>query len=194
MINLFKTGILSVALLASAAANASKIITVSSPGAKVVNITLAEIAEGEILSILDTDGSKLLEEKLTEADSFTKTINFSPLEEGFYFLETKKEGEINVTPIVIKAEEVNILSKLTKTYTAPTITTDGTLARILVKNFDKSQVNVTIYDSKSGEEYKLEDSKDLLVYRSFDFEKLGAGTYTIAVSQAGYYFTKEITF
>jgi len=186
--------LLSVALLATVVANASKIVTVSSPGAKVVNITLADVSQGETLSIIDTNGKKLLNETLNQADSFVKTINFSPLKDGIYFLETRKEKEVNVTPIVINSSSVNVMSNITKTYSAPKITTEGTIARILVKNFDKSAVTVSIFDEQSGQEIKLEDSTDLLIYRSFDFERLGSGTYTISVTQNDYNFTEVVKF
>jgi len=83
--------------------------------------------------------------------------------------------------------------KLTKTYKAPKITLNGTLANILVKNFDKSFVKISVYD-KDSKEIVLESNKNLLIYRSFDFEILGPGTYTISVTQNDYNFTKEVTF
>lgn len=193
MIKLAKAGLLSVALLTTVVAKASKIVTVESPGAKVVNITLADVAEGEVFSILDVEGSKLLTEELSQAETFVKTINFSPLKEGIYFLETKKEKEVNVTPIIIKEKSVSVASHLTKTYKAPKITLDGTVARILVKNFDNASVTITVYSAK-GTEYIYENAKDLLIYHAYDFGDLGKGDYTISVTQAGYNFSEEVKF
>jgi len=193
MFKLAKSGLLSVALLATVVVKASKIVTVSSPGAKVVNITLSDVSEGEILSIVDADGVKLLEETLTQSDSFTKTINFSTLESGVYFLETRKAKEVNVTPVIVKSKSVSIVPSLTKTYTAPKIQLDGTLAKIFINNFDKSLVEVSIYDN-TGKEVKLESSKDLIVYRFFNFSNLGSGTYSISVNQGKHNFTEEVKF
>ena len=149
MIKLAKKGLLSVALLATVVAKASKIVTVNSPGAKVVNITFSQVSQGEKFSIVNANGNILLEEVLNKAESYVKTINFSPLKEGIYFLETKKEKEVKVTPIFIKSNSVNIATGLTKTYSAPKISTDGNLIHLLVKNFDKSSVSVSISD-KNG--------------------------------------------
>jgi len=175
MIKLVKTELLSVALLATVVAKASK------------------IAQGETLSVIDTNGEVLLAETLKKSESYIKTINFSPLDEGVYFLETRKEKEVNVTPIFVKNSSVSIAPNLTKTYKAPKITLNGTLANILVKNFDKSFVKISVYD-KDSKEIVLESNKNLLIYRSFDFEILGPGTYTISVTQNDYNFTKEVTF
>jgi len=67
------------------------------------------------------------------------------------------------------------------------------LASILVKNFNKDFVKISVYDTKR-KEIVLESNRNLLIYRSFDFKILGPGTYLISVTQNDYNFNEEVTF
>jgi|GEM_PF-1877152 len=193
MIKLAKTGLLSVALLATVVANASKIGVVKSSKDKIVNISFTEITKEETISVIDIQGVKLYTEKLKNKNSYIKKFDFSSLPIGIYFFESRGAKEINVTPIIIKKDIATVLSEDTKTYNAPEIKldTDTSIASVMVKNFDSSTVVITIYDAYGNE---LENSiyKNLLVYKAYNFSKSKKETYTISVTQAGYTFNKSI--
>jgi len=193
MIKLAKTGLLSVALLATVVANASKIVTTNSSKNKVVNIALTEITEGETLSIIDTNGVRLYSETLEQNKAYTKNFDFSTLPLGIYFIETKETKQIAVTPIVVEENRVSILTDNIKRFRAPEIKIDETIARVMVRNFNEAPVSITVYDS-DGYELKTDYSKSLLIYNAYNFERLGKGEYTISVTQGDYNFTEKIKF
>ncbi len=191
MNKLIKTGLLSVALLASLVANASKIITTASSKGKVVYIGLTNISEGEVISIIDTDGVRLYSESLDQSLSFNKKFDFSTTPNGIYFIETKEAKEITVTPVIVSEDKVAVVTESSKRFRAPKVKIDGDIARVLVRNFNESPVSITIYDA-DGNVLKTESSESLLIYNAYNFTNLKEGTYTVSVSQGDYNFTETI--
>lgn len=191
MNKLIKTGLLSVALLGSLVANASKIVTTASSKSKVVYIGLTNISQGEVLSIKDTDGVQLYSVSLEKSDSFNKKFDFSTLPTGVYFIETKEVKEITVTPIVVSEEKVAIITDSGQRFRAPSITLSENIAKILVRNFNEVPVSINIYD-ELGNKLKEDKSESLLIYNAYNFSSLSKGTYTISVTQGDYNFTETV--
>jgi len=191
MKKLIKTGLLSVALVASLVANASKIVTTASSKSKVVYIGLTNISQGEVLSIKDADGVKLYSESLGKTKAFNKKFDFSSIPNGIYFIETKEAKEITVTPVIVSEDKVAIIKESTKRFRAPSITLNDNVARVLVRNFSEAPVSIYIYDD-AGNELKTDKSENLLIYNAYNFSDLSAGTYTISVTQGEYNFTETI--
>lgn len=191
MNKLIKTGLLSVALLGSLVANASKIVTTASSKSKVVYIGLTNISQGEVLSIKDTDGVQLYSVSLDKSEAFNKKFDFSTIPSGVYFIETKEAKEITVTPLIVSEDKVAIITDSSKRFRAPSITLDGKVARILVRNFNEVPVSITIYD-EAGNKLKEDKSLNLLVYNAYNFSDLPEGAYTISVTQGDYNFTETV--
>lgn len=193
MIKLIKNGLLSVALLATVAANASKIVAAKTADSKVLNITLTEITKGEVLSIKDSNGILLYTESLQKGALYSKKFDFNTLPNGLYFLEDKENKKIKVTPILVNKDEASFLSNASETYEAPEIKIDGNNATLLIKNFEENLVKITISD-KEGKEIFTESNDELLIYKGYDFSKLGEDTYFISVSKGDYSFTEKVKF
>jgi len=191
MKKLIKTGLLSVALVASLVANASKIVTTASSKSKVVYIGLTNISQGEVLSIKDADGVKLYSESLGKTKAFNKKFDFSSIPNGIYFIETKEAKEITVTPVIVSEDKVAIIKESSKRFRAPNITLNDNVARVLVRNFNEVPVSINIYDD-AGNALKEDNTENLLIYNAYNFSDLPAGTYTISVTQGEYNFTETI--
>jgi len=191
MFKSIKTGLLSVALLATAVANASKIVTIKNTENKTVRIELSAITEGETISVIDANGVNLYSEDLQEKDSYAKKFDFSTLPTGVYFIETKETKQIAITPVVVNEDKINILTEATKRFKAPEVKVEENTARILVKNFNEAAVSISIYDI-NGNLIKNESSKNLLIYQAYNFDNLEKGTYTISVTQGEYSFTEKV--
>lgn len=191
MNKLIKTGLLSVALLGSLVANASKIVTTAISNSKVVYIGLTNVSQGEVLSIKDTDGVQLYSVSLDKSEAFNKKFDFSTLPSGVYFIETKEAKEITVTPLIVSEDKVAVITDSSKRFRAPSITLDGKVARILVRNFNEVPVSITIYD-EAGNKLKEDKSLNLLVYNAYNFSDLPEGAYTISVTQGDYNFTETV--
>lgn len=191
MKNLIKTGLLSVALLGSLVANASKIITTASSKGKVVYIGLTNISEGEVISIVDTEGVSLYSESLDESLAFNKKFDFTTTPNGVYFIETKEAKEITVTPVIVSDNKVAIVTESSKRFRAPDVKIEGDVAKVLIRNFHEFPVSISIYDT-DGNVLKKQTSDSLLIYYAYNFTDLDKGDYTISVTQGDYNFTETI--
>lgn len=189
MKNLIKIGCVGVALLTSVITHASKIVTTASAKSKVVYISLVNVTKGEVLNIKDTDGVKLYSESISDESSFNKKFDFSSTPNGIYFIETKESKEITVTPVIVSEDKVSILTASSKRFRAPSITVDGDIARILVRNFNEVEVSIVIYD-EGGNILKEEKSKNLLIYNAYNFANTDKGTFTVSVTEGDYNFTE----
>lgn len=191
MKKLIKTGLLSVALVASLVANASKIVTTASSKSKVVYIGLTNISQGEVLSIKDAYGVKLYSKSLGSTKAFNKKFDFSSTPNGIYFIETKEAKEITVTPVIVSEDKIAIIKESSKRFRAPNITLNDNVARVLVRNFNEVPVSINIYDD-AGNALKEDKTENLLIYNAYNFSDLPTGTYTISVTQGEYNFTETI--
>ena len=118
MKNLIKKGLLSLGLLASVAVNASNKLNVkvASDNSKVLSISLMEVVSGEKVYIEDIKGEVLFSEDLQESKEYNKVFNLSSLPVGLYFIGTKEDKKIEVTPIVVSEDGVSLVENSTKTY------------------------------------------------------------------------------
>lgn len=198
MIKFTKIGCLSVALLTSIVVNASKIFTTKSSKSKVVTITLTEVIEGEVLSINNANGLAVYSETLHQSDLYKKEIDFSTFPTGAYYLKANKNSNKNgveVTQVFVGDKKVSIVSNAIKIFKTPEVKLkNNSVLKVLLNNPRNLAVNISIYDT-NGIEIKSNYTNDKIVYRAYNFNALGKGTYTISIAQGDSYFiTEEITF
>ena len=191
MKKILKSGLLSVALLATLGANAADEVKVIA-AAKKVNVSLTKVNKGEKFSILDRNGVSLYSEILKKEKNYEKTFDFSNLPEGVYFLESKESEKINVTPVIITEKEISVIPEGSKIYKAPTFTFDKGIARVTIDNKVEAEVAMYVYDSTGIELMATETAKNIVIIRAFDFKELPSGTYTIVVQEDDYTFTETI--
>ncbi len=191
MNKIIKKGLLSVALLATVVAQATSKIVVKSSIDKKVEISVASVEGGEVLSIIDTKDEVLFSEHLEKGNWLRKTFDFSTAPEGIYFIQSKGESKIEVTPVIVAKDKVTVLDESKKVYKAPSVKLDDRIAKVLINNFNKSEVKLTIID-EAGEEIYTIHNKDLVTYNAFNFDKLPAGSYTIVTKIADYSFEDTI--
>ncbi len=193
MNKIIKKGLLSVALLATVvAAQASNRIIVKGTEAKKVEISLSDVVSAETLTIKDVQNVALFSENVKKGESLVKTFDFSTIATGLYFIELKAENRVEVTPVLITENSVSILSESVKKYKAPHISLDGSVAKVLVNNFSKELVKLTLVDD-NGVELLKKESKDLVTYSALNFEGLASGDYTLYTSIGDYSFVDTIT-
>ena len=194
MKKLIKSGLLSVALLATVIVNASEKLNVevASNTSKLLSISLTEVTSGEYIKIKDYSGQVLFSEQLKKSDNYTKILSFSVLPEGLYFIESKEETKIQVTPVLVSSDRVTLVDSSVKTYLAPEITfTDGEMM-ILVRNYNNSPVSITVYNESGTLLSETENNSNTLVFKHFNTQDLPTQKIIISVSEGEYSFIKEI--
>ena len=194
MNKLIKLGLLSAALLGTIVANASDKLNVkvASKASKMLSISLTEVVSGEVIYIKDLKGDVLFSEKLEKSANYTKIFSFSTLPTGVYFIESKDSTKVQVTPVVVSADSVTLVDNSTKTFTAPEVTFNGDVMKVLVRNYNNAEVAIAIYDELGVLLNKTKENKNTLVFGHYNIVKLNSTKVIISVTEGDYNFTKEI--
>jgi len=193
MKKLIKIGLLSVALLATVVVNASNKLSVkvASGNSKMLSISLTEVTLGETVYIEDFKGEVLFSENLLASDKYNKVFNLSSLPTGVYFIGSKEESKMQVTPIVINENNVALIKNSTKTYLAPEVTIEEGVLRVLIGNHNKEKVSIEVYDESGTLLDSTDSNTNALVYGSYEISDIESKTITISVSEGDCNFTKE---
>lgn len=194
MNKVIKLGLLGVALLATVVVNASEKLNVrvASKASKMLSISLTEVAKNEVIYIKDFKGEILFSEKLAKSASYTKVFSFSTLPEGLYFIESKTEEKIQSTPVLINTDSVNLIDVSAKIFTAPEVSFNGDIMKVLVRNYNNVPVSIAIYDELGTLISESENNTNTLVFGHYDITKLGSENITVSVTEGDYNFVKEI--
>ncbi len=192
MKKLLKLGLLSVALVATVAANASNKVKVEVLASNELSITMSEVVEGEVLSISDKKGKLVFSEILSATTSYTKTLDFSKLTQGVYYVKAETGNSIKVTPFIIVPDQVKIIKGETKTYNAPVYEIENGIAKLNIDNKDQHDVSITVYAKNSSiplEEVRLNTPK---ITKTYNFESLPISEYKIVIYQGDYSYIKTV--
>ena len=193
MKNIIKKGLLGAALIGSIIANASEKIKVKVTGtSKMLAIELVNVEQGETVSIKDLNGETLFSENLQEAKEYTKIFSLSTLPEGFYFIESEESSKIVVTPLIINENGVALVENATETYLAPEISIEANVLKVMVRNYPKVPVTISIYNESGSLLTIAEDNTNTLVFGSYTITDLKTEKLTVSVSEGDHSFIKEI--
>ena len=193
MKKLIKKGLLSVALLAAVAVNASNKLNVevASDNSKMLSISLEEVVSGETVYIEDYRGQVLYSENLEASKAYNKVFNLSSLPDGMYFIGSKEDEKIQVTPILVEESGVSLVTESTKTYLAPEVTIEEDVLRVMVRNYNNSEVLIEVFDELGTLLNTAELSSNTMVYGSYEISHRVSKTVTVSVTEGEENFTKE---
>lgn len=193
MKNLFKTALFTVAFLSSLYINASEIFNVKvAPSSKMLAIELMNVIEGETLIIKDTSGEVLFYEELERSSKYQKVFSFKALPKGMYFVENRSSSKIEVNPIIVKDNGVDLLQKSSKTYLAPQIDLKNKILTVNVRNSSKVPVAIAIYDEFGVLQYASENNMEEFVHRAYEVSSLHTDKLIISVTEGEEDFVKAI--
>ena len=194
MNKVIKLGLLSAALLATVVANASDKLNVkvASKASKMLSISLTEVANSETLHIKDFQGQILFSETLAKTDVYTKIFSFSTLPEGLYFVESRSEEKIQVTPVVVNMNSVDLVDRAAKTFTAPKITLEEGVVNVFVHNENKVPVSILVYDEQGLLLSEAENNTNTLVLGHYNTSNLHTEKIIVSISEGDYNFIEEI--
>ncbi|WP_010177446.1 hypothetical protein [Aquimarina agarilytica] len=192
MKKILKLGLLSVALLTTVVVNASNKVKVEVLASNELSITMSEVIEGEVLSVSDKKGEVVFSEILSASSSYTKTLDFSKLTQGVYYVKAETAKAIKVTPFIIVPDQVKIVKGATKTYNTPVFETENDIIKLDIDNKDQHEVSITVYAKNSSiplEEVRLNAPK---ITKNYNFKSLPVSEYKIIVYQGDYSYVKTI--
>ncbi|WP_010521905.1 hypothetical protein [Aquimarina agarivorans] len=192
MKNLFKIGLLSVALMTSVVANAVEKIKVEVLGSKSLNVSLSEVSTGVSISIVDTNELVLFSDEVIKVGSFIKKFDLSNLPNGLYYLKTKTVDKINITPFVVDADKAKVIKGDVKTFNTPKFDFKNDVLRVSMDNPDMHDVSIIIYPKESSVAIADEKINAAKIVKNYRFKSLPYTEYNVVMYQGGYSYVKTI--
>lgn len=184
MKNLLKTGLFSVALLATIIVKASEKVNVKvAPTSKMLALELTKVIEGESIIIRDINKEVLFFEQLGKAEKYSKVFSFKELPNGLYFIENRDLTKIEVTPIIINDEGVAVVENAVKTYLAPKVSLEEGILKVNVRNYLKVPVTIAIYDEFGALLSLKENNTNTLVFGAYETSNLKSEKLTVSISE-----------
>lgn len=162
--------------------------------AEKTSIYLENVRKGNLLSIKDTNGVVLYEERMEQNGNYIKGFNLTLLQNGLYVFELEKDFEIKTIPFEIKYNEVILNKNLERTTFKPIMRKDGDLLFISKFGLGNKPLRIKVYheDENSSLLYIENITNTDKAERIFKLKDLKSGNYKIVLLHEGREFTKYI--
>lgn len=192
-----KKGILMVTLFATllSFANDASFYTTD---AKRTALTLKDVKEGNLLSILDNNGVILYKESIQKTGVYTKGFDLTSLPDGFYLFELEKDFEIEIIPFNVKANNVTFNKEKEEKFFKPFTRVKDDLVLISQLALTEAPLEIKIFFS----EHNNPDTSELIytekitntqkIEKIFKLSGLTKGSYKIVCYSEGRKFVKII--
>ncbi|WP_445730692.1 hypothetical protein [Mariniflexile sp.] len=160
------------------------------------SLTLTDVKQGNLLSIIDNNGMVLYKETIQETGIYTKGFDLTALPNGNYIFELNKDLEINTIPFSVLSNEVTFNKELEKTIFKPFTRVKGNLVYLTKLALNEAPLKVEIYfidnDLKSELIYSETIKNTMHINRVYKLSGLKHGDYKIVYNTDGRVFTNDI--
>ncbi|MFV0541889.1 MAG: hypothetical protein ACK5MZ_11770 [Aestuariibaculum sp.] len=163
--------------------------------AKRTVLTLSNVHQGNILSIIDNNGIVLYKEEILKNGTFTKGFDLTALPNGNYVFELDQAMEIKTIPFIVNIGKVNFKKQLEKSIYKPVIRFNNGLVYVTKLALDQEPLNVDIYfESTNGQELVFSETitGTTNISRVYRLTQSNEGLYKIMLNTNGKTFTKKI--
>jgi hypothetical protein len=132
-------------------------------------------------------------EKISSEGNINRVYNLAALPEGTYFLQAETEMKIAKYEITVVGETATLSDiAITEVYKPMLVNENGKVS-LSILNFDKSPVNVTIYDAANNEVFNKTFQGEQNVNKFFDITTLAREKYTFVMSYDNKVFSKTVS-
>ena len=165
--------------------------TIDLKAKKTVKVEFNNVKKGQTLTIKDNTGLVVYNNKIKSTGDYSKTFDFSALNEGTYTAELNKDFEIIVKHFNVKNGLVTFLNDNEKVF-KPVVRNEGNLIYLSKLAFNKQPLNVVIfYNNQAILSEKIEGKK--LLNRIYKLSEHKAGNYTVVINSDDRTYTKDFT-
>lgn len=163
--------------------------------AKRTALTLYNVKQGNLISVIDTNGVILFKELIQKSGTYTKEFDLTTLPDGNYIFELDKGLEISSIPFNVNSNSVFFEKEKEKTVFKPIARIKNNLVYISKLSLKKEPLKINIYfDGTEGYELvfseKIENTKT--IERVYKLDGLPKGSYKIIFLSEGRQFTEII--
>lgn len=163
--------------------------------ARRTSLTLKDVKQGNLLSILDNNGIVLYKEQIQKTGIYTKGFDLTALPDGSYIFELDKDVEIKSIPFTVTSSTVEFEKDLEKSIFKPVTKIED--SRVLVSQLSLSEkpLSIEIYYANKGE-FNLVHSETIEgtkhIKRVYRLNGLETGKFKMVYTTEGRTFTKNI--
>lgn len=188
-----KKVILMVAMMATVTGYANEISLIKyGRNLRSTALTIANVKEGNLLSIKDGYGITLYKEIIDQTGIYTKGFDLTDLPNGNYFFELEKDMEIKSIPFTVKSNEVTFNKEKETTIFKPFVREKGDLVYITKLAANKEPLKLSVYGLNDGSSRLLYTETIKGVQSIEKALKLEDGRYKIVFASNNREFTKYI--
>ena len=157
---------------------------------KTVKVEFNNVKKGQTLTIKNSNGLTVYNNEIQNSGDYSKTFDFSALENGIYSAELNKDFEIVIKQFYVENGLVTFLNNKDEKIFKPIIRTEGELLLISKINFNNEPLKVTLY---YNDEAVLSEtiSGDKLLKRVYKLSEKEVGAYKVVISSDQRTYTKE---
>ncbi|WJJ97173.1 hypothetical protein [Algibacter luteus] len=187
-----KKGILMVALMATVSSFATNTDASIKTGVKKTALVLKNVKQGNILSIIDSNGIILYKEAIAINGDYKKAFDLTELPDGDYVFELEKDLEIKTIPFSIASDVVSMNAKNEVSYFKPFVKQINDLVYVSKLNLSQEDTKINIFENIEGtytlvHSEKFENEKT--IHKAF---KLNKGNYKIEINSINTEYTTFI--
>ncbi|QXP63354.1 hypothetical protein [Polaribacter sp. HaHaR_3_91] len=157
---------------------------------KTVKVEFNNVKKGQTLTIKNSNGLTVYNNEIQNSGDYSKTFDFSALENGIYSAELNKDFEIVIKQFYVENGLVTFLNNKDEKIFKPIIRTEGELLLISKINFNNEPLKVTLY---YNDEAVLSESisGDKLLKRVYKLSEKEVGAYKVVINSDQRTYTKE---
>ena len=157
---------------------------------KTVKVEFNNVKKGQTLTIKNSNGLTVYNNEIKNSGDYSRTFDFSALENGIYSAELNKDFEIVIKQFYVENGLVTFLNNKDEKIFKPIIRTEGDLLLVSKINFNNEPLKVTLY---YNDEAVLSEtiSGDKLLKRVYKLSEKEVGAYKVVVSSDERTYTKE---
>ncbi len=159
---------------------------------KTVKVEFKNVRKGQSLTIKNDKGVSVYNQEIAASGNFSRTFDFSALENGVYTAELNKDFEIIIKEFYVKNGLVTFLNNSNTKLFKPVIRAKENLIYVSKLDFNNKPLNVVIY--YNGDAILSDNIKgDDLLKRTYKLSENKKGEYKVFVSSDNRTYSKNFT-
>ncbi|WP_341220445.1 hypothetical protein [Polaribacter atrinae] len=157
---------------------------------KTVKVEFSNVKKGQTLNIKDHTGLVVYNDKIENSGDYSKTFDFSALEDGVYSFELIKDFEIVIKQFYVENGLVTFLDDNNEKVFKPIIRNEGQLLFISKISFNNEPLKVTLYYNDKAVLSETV-SGDQILKRVYKLSEKEIGNYKVIVNSDDRTYIKE---
>lgn len=197
MKNVIKKSILFATLFTTMLGSANEIsVSPIKEDLRPTTITIGNVKEGNLLSIIDKNGLVLYNELIEQTGRYSKKFDLTLLPDSDYLFEVHKDFKIETIPFTVKANKVTFKKEDKTIIFKPLIRTKGNRIYVSKLTLNHAPLKIKLYYYNSNNKYDLiyaEEIKNVQnINRVYKLDEKVKGNYQIILNSEGKEFSENI--